>query len=239
MHRFAAAILLVLPCLLRAAEPPVVTVVGDLDSEWGSYRQGYEAVRQFERITRTRPLIQAHMQIQPLREELSVAGLRVHLIGETTREEIAVDGVGRATIPMLKAAYDEDAVLRLNRRKGNYRFSGLFTIRERDDGRYGAAALREACTQMLEAQRLAGHRFTLMGKRCAGVKFIYALGDSAAAVSVGGPDGAALARATETPFTLPPIPTRYQVLTYRFDEWPATGELVAARPPLAISALYK
>jgi hypothetical protein len=223
------------------AEPMVITVVGDRDAEWGSYRQGYQAVRQFERITRTRPLIQAHMQIQPLREDVSLAGVQVELAGETTRIPIALDGVGRATIPMLRQAYDEDALLRLNRRKGNYRISGLFTIRERDDGRYGAAELRAACEQMLSAQREAGNRFTLLGKQCAGVKFIYALGDSAAAVDVldGGAVKGSLAGALEAPFTLPPVPTRYRVLTYRFADWPPEGTLAAHTRPVAISALYK
>jgi hypothetical protein len=231
------------PAVLADAppEPMVITIVGDRDAEWGSYRQGYQAVRQFERITRTRPLIQAHMQIQPLREDVSLAGVQVELAGETTRAQIALDGVGRATIPMLRQAYDEDALLRLNRRKGNYRISGLFTIRERDDGRYSAADLRAACEQMLSAQRAAGNRFTLMGKQCAGVKFIYAPGDSVAAIAVqaGGAVRGTLAGALEAPFTLPPVPTRYQVLTYRFADWPGEGVLVAATRPLAISALYR
>lgn len=224
-----------------APDPMVITIVGERDAEWGSYRQGYEAVRQFERITRTRPLIQAHMQIQPLREEVSLAGVEVELAGETTRVPIALDGVGRATIPMDRRAYDEDALLRLNRRKGNYRISGLFSIRERDDGRYSAADLRAACEQMLSAQREAGNRFTLLGKECGGVKFIYAAGDNAAALTFeeNGAVRGTLAGALEAPFTLPPVPTRYQVLTYRFADWPAAGVLVAATRPLAITAWYR
>lgn len=224
-----------------AADPLVITIVGERDAEWGSYRQGYEAVYQFERITRTRPLIQAHMQIQPLRADVSLAGVEVELAGETTRVPIALDGVGRATIPMDRRAYDEDALLRLNRRKGNYRISGLFTIRERADGRYSVADLRAACDQMLSAQREAGNRFTLWGKECAGVKFIYAPDDSAAAVAF---DESGVARGTlagvlEAPFSLPPIPTRYRVLTYRFADWPAAGVLVTSTPPLAITAAYR
>ena len=57
------------------------------------------------------------MQIMPLREGLPLAGLRIELTGETVAQELAVDAIGRAVLPMLKQAFEEDAVLRLNRQK--------------------------------------------------------------------------------------------------------------------------
>ena len=175
-HAFAGA--------AETGEPLKVVILAARDSEWASYRHAYKAAAAFAIVVATRPLIQAHMQIRPLDPGLSLDGLHIVLEGETTREEIAVDAIGRATIPMLKKAYDEDAVLRLNRMKGSFRFSGRFTIRERDDGVYSLAYLKSACEQLLSAQKESGNTFRLWGKKCSGVTFAYRLDDADAAISV-------------------------------------------------------
>ena len=56
---------------------------------------------------------------------------------------------------MEKQAYEDDAVVTLNRQKGHY-FSG----RERADGVDDGTLLRDACEQLLAAQR-AGIKFAL------------------------------------------------------------------------------
>lgn len=135
-------------------QPPTsVEIVAKRDSEWASYRHAYKVASGFAVLTGSRPLIQAHMQIAPRREGLSLEGLHIQLAGETVSVDIPVDPMGRATIPMLKQAFDEDAVLRLNRQKGNYRFTGRYSIREKEGGIYSAAELRAACEQMISAQR--------------------------------------------------------------------------------------
>lgn len=237
MRRLVLALALLPPLAASAADPapPVIVVTGSRDAEWAGYRHAYRAAASFARMTAKHPLIQAHMQIQPLREGLPMEGLRLQLQGETTSLELKADLAGRVSVPMLKQAFDEDAVLRLNRHKGNYRFSGLFTIRESADQRYAGATLRAACEQMLSVQREAGNRFTLMGKQCAGVRFIYPLAGTAAAAV----DGVPLAPVEQRGFELPPIVTRYQVLNYRFADWPLESMLEMASPPLAIVALYK
>ncbi|HEY0060705.1 MAG TPA: hypothetical protein VGC21_01215 [Telluria sp.] len=242
MFRFFALCVLLVPAVAAADAPEIVSVVVDgvRDPEWAGYRHAYRAGARFSRMISTRPLIQAHMQIQPLREELSLAGIEVQLQGEKTSMVFRADPIGRVTIPLLKQPYDEDAVLRLNRQKGHYRFGGRFTIREREDGVYDAAMLRAGCEQMLSIQREAGSTFILMGKQCVGVRFIYPLAQAvtlefrAAAAAPG-----ALASAVERPFDLPPMPGKYQVVTYRFADWPGAGALVAATRPLAIIALYQ
>ena len=117
----AALLALVLSPLQAAGQdgqpPTSVEIVAKRDAEWASYRHAYKASANFERIMRSRPLIQAHMQIMPLREGLPLAGLRIELTGETVAQELAVDAIGRAVLPMLKQAFEEDAVLRLNRQK--------------------------------------------------------------------------------------------------------------------------
>jgi hypothetical protein len=166
-------------------------------------------------------------------------GLQVELAGESVHMTIPVDPLGRATLPMLKQAFDEDAVLRLNRQKGHYRFSGRFSIIEREDGVYSAADLRAACEQVLSAQRESGYSLHLIGKHCLGVKFVYMPGDTEAQVSYRDASGSltALAGAPGEPFEGPPM-GKYQVMEFRFASWPVDGEVLARSKPLAVSALY-
>lgn len=165
--------------------------------------------------------------------------MKVQLASESMTLDIAVDEIGRSTLPMLKKAYDEDAVLRLNRQKGHYRFSGRYSIKERDDGVYSMAALREACEQVLSAQRASGYMFRLIGKKCTGVRFIYPLAGSAA-VDYRGADGKAvtIAAADAQPFESGAL-GHYKVAVVRFGTWPAAGEILAAQRPLAIGTVYE
>lgn len=254
-HLFSAALLaLAVPTAFAAGQdgmpPTTVEIVAKRDAEWASYRHGYKAASMFEKHTRSRPLIQAHMQIVPRIPGKSLADLRLQLAGASVTLEIPVDPIGRATLPMLKQAYDEDAVLRLNRQQGHYRFSGRYSIREKDSGVYDAAELRAACEQLLAAQRESGSRFRLMGKKCVGVRFIYPPAKVGAAVvfrdardardagGQGGKGGGPIAAADAEPFAGVPIGL-YKVALYRFDAWPAQGEIVAEQRPLAISTLYE
>ena len=148
---------------------PVVQIVAPADAEWHSYRHAYKAASFFAPYVAKRPLIQAHLQIRPLAPDTPMDGLRIQLVGETTNIELAVDALGRATLPMLKQAFDEDAVLRLNRRKGHYQFSGRYSIRPRDDGVYPLAMLHEACEQLISAHSASGDRLRLLGKECKGI----------------------------------------------------------------------
>jgi hypothetical protein len=242
-YLFLAAALL--PLAAGAADPvtlpeaPSVTITAARDAEWGGYRHAYRAAAYYARLTRSRPLIQAHMQIRPREPGLSLDGLRIELTGEKTKLTIPVDAIGRSTLPMLKQAYDEDAVLRLNRRAGYYRFSGRFSIKERDDGVYGAAELRAACEQLLSAQREDGNRFRLLGKKCVGVKFVYPLADVGAAIAFrDGDKSSAIAAADDQPFDGNSM-GQYKVATYRFADWPQAGDIIAAKRPLAIGTLYQ
>ena len=148
--------------------------------------------------------------------------------------------LGRATLPMLKQAFDEDAVLRLNRRKGHYQFSGRYSIRTREDGVYPLAMLREACEQLISAQRASGYRLRLLGKDCAGVKFVYRLSDPAPRIVHR--DAAGVERPlpvlTGQPFESATMGL-YQVALYRFADWPLAGTVLAHTPPLGIGTLYE
>lgn len=219
---------------------PQVTILAKKDSEWHSYRRAYSSVASTARTTRSRPLIQTHMQIRPNRRDLPMDGLRIQLEGETTNIEIAVDPLGRAVLPMSKQAYDEDAVLRLNRLKGAYHFSGRFSIRERDDGNYRIAELRAACEQLISVQRESGYRLRLFGKRCAGVKFVYRR--TAPDPVIGFEDGVhsriALGAVDAEPFENDTMGL-FRVVKFRFADWPQQGSVVAGTAPIAIGTIYE
>lgn len=219
---------------------PRVTVTAERDAEWHSYRRAYSAAAFFQPYLSTRPLIQAHMQVRPNMPDLPMDGLSVHLTGEKTSIHLTADELGRITVPMLKQAYDEDAVLRLNRRKGSYHFQGRYSIREREDGIYSAANLRAACEQLLSAQRESGYRMRLIGKKCAGVKFVYART---------GPAPSVLVRNASLPDRELPVQEghafenatmgAYKIALYRFSDWPVAGTIEARQRPIAIGTLYE
>lgn len=229
------------PCAAQApAADPRVYISAERDSEWSSYRHAYKAASFFATFTRTRPLIQAHMQIRLLDKDASLEGLSVRLQGEHTDLLLPVDAIGRTVLPMLKEPYQDDAVLRLNRRKGSYYFSGRYSVRERDDGVYQAGELRAACEQLIGAQRASGYRIRLIGKRCVGIRFVYRLTEAASPVSVQLPGAAAatLPLVDAAPFEGPSL-VNYKVAIYRFADWPAQGQVLAARRPLAIGTVYE
>lgn len=234
-------LLAVIPSQIIAGEIQQVEIAALRNAEWGSYRHAYKAHHFFATYTRDRPLIQAHMQLRPLpnARDISMAGLRLQVVGEKTRLDIAVDALGRASIPLLKTAYDEDAVLRLNRPQGQFYFSGRYSIKEREDGIYDVAELRAACEQLISAQRESGYRIRLIGKKCAGIKFIYALTDSKIIISF--KDGAQLSRDFVVSEAMPfedDSMGKYKVALYKFSEWPAQGKVIAVSKPLAIGTFY-
>ncbi|CAN7198712.1 hypothetical protein LJR289_000533 [Pseudoduganella sp. LjRoot289] len=241
MGSVALPLALALPLPAPAEEAPTqVLVPAQRDAEWHSYRHAYKAARFFAPYLKTRPLIQAHMQIRPKDPELPMDGLQLQLAGETVSVAIPVDALGRATLPMLKQAYDEDAVLRLNRRKGHYQFSGRYSIREREDGVYSAASLRAACEQLLGAQRESGYRLRLIGKKCVGVKFVYALDGAPPDVVHRDAAGKLTPLLAERgyPFENPTM-GNYQVAVYRFADWPEQGEFLTRSKPLAVGTVYE
>ncbi|MCK9684424.1 hypothetical protein [Scleromatobacter humisilvae] len=222
------------------SEPQHVEVAGALDAEWASYRYAYEAASFIGKFLRKRPLIQAQMQLRPVDPATPVTGLKVRLVGKTTDIELAADDIGLVTVPQLKQAYDEDAVLRLNRPKGLYKFSGRYTIKARDDGRYSVADLRDACEQMIGAQRESGYRIRLWGKKCVGVKFVYPAGDTAAALDFHAADDRVtpIGATDGKPFEDDSMGD-YKIVVVRFEDWPKGGRIVAGMKPLAIGTVYE
>ena len=217
-----------------------VEVAGALDAEWASYRYAYEAASFVDKFLRKRPLIQAQMQLRPVDPATPVTGLKVRLVGKTTDLELVADDIGLVDVPQIKQAFDEDAVLRLNRPKGLYKFSGRFSIKPREDGEYGVADLQEACEQLIGAQREAGYRMRLWGKKCVGVKFSYPVAASGVSADFHAADDhvTPIAAVDGRPFEDDSMGT-YKIVVVRFADWPKTGRVVTHDKPLAIGTLYE
>lgn len=242
-HRRIAAWILAACTVLPAIaddEPQHVDVTGHYEHEWASYRYAYTAAAQVARFTRSRPLIQAHMQLRPIDPATPMAGLRVQLVADGVDVDIPVDAIGRAVLPMSKRAYDADGVLRLNRPKGLFRFSGRYSIKERDDGVYPVQELRAACEQMIDVQRESGNRLRLWGKRCAGVRFVYAADDAGAAVQVqrGPTPPVRVGAVDDHPFEDGSMGL-YKVVMVRFGDWANDATVSTFERPLAIGTVYE
>jgi hypothetical protein len=242
MRPYLLPVLSLLMLAARATEPaiPQVTVTAERDPEWASYRHAYKAAATFAAYTRDRPLIQADMQIRPLKPDASMEGLRVRLAGTHTQVDIAVDALGRAQIPIDRQAYKDDAVLRLNRQQGLYYFSGRFSLRERADGVYPVDQLRAGCEQLIDAQRDAGYSMRLIGKHCAAVKLIYPLAGDGPDVVLRLADGSEspMAAAPDTPFEDGSM-GQYNVVRVAFRALPDGATVIARTRALGIGTAYE
>jgi hypothetical protein len=220
--------------------PQKVDVAGALDAEWASYRHAYEANSFFGKFVKKRSMIQAQMQLRPLNPATPMTGLVVRLVGAKTDILLPVDDIGLVTVPQLKQAYDEDAVMRLNRTKGLYQFSGRYSILLREDGVYGVGDLHEACEQLISAQRESGYRIRLWGKKCGGVKLVYPADATTASAELHTTDDRTtpIAAVDGQPFEDNSM-GQYKIVIVRFKDWPKDGRVVTTTKPLAIGTLYE
>ncbi|MES2049991.1 MAG: hypothetical protein V4447_16445 [Pseudomonadota bacterium] len=142
-------------------------------ADWLSYRDAYKAMLWFEKYGKPKNLIQNHYQVSAKDKNASIETLRLSLVSKSTRLNLPLDATGRTVLPLLKAAYDDNAELILNQKANQYQFRARVSILIRPDGIYEAADLRAACEQLLAYQNTLGND-GLRGKKCSGVRFVYA-----------------------------------------------------------------
>lgn len=207
------------------------------DDEWLSYRDAYRSMVVFEKYGGPKHLIQNHFQVMPRDKGVPLDGLRLALYGSSTRLNLPLDALGRAVFPLLKAAYDENAVLLLNRNSSGYLPRPRVSVRVRADGVYEAAELRAACDQALGFARYADASARTLS--CAGVRFGFARQGGAAAVRVrAGASAAALPVGESSIFDDDPDDA-FRTVLYRFAATPARGQVLTPEAPLAIAAVFE
>jgi hypothetical protein len=229
--------------LLGAGAAAAADEVGAADGDWLSYRDAYRAMVVFEKYGGPKHLIQHHFQVMPREKTVSSDGLRLALVGKSTRLNLPLDPLGRAVFPLLKSAYDENAALVLNRKLSQFVPRPRVSVLVRPDGVYEAAELRAACGQALNFARYADA--SARSLRCTGVRFGFSTKAGTPTVRLrdggdgrdGGP-GPALPVSEGAIFADDPD-DGYKTVVYRFAGTPARGQVVTQDAPLAIAPVFE
>jgi hypothetical protein len=219
-----AACLAVACCAVQAQE------------EWVSYRDAYKQMVVFAKYGKPKNFLQIHYEVSPRDAAASLEGLHLTLTGKNTQLNLPLDATGRAVFPLLKAAYDDNAVLALNRRMAGYRFFPRVSILSRNDGVYESVDLRAACEQALAYQRYIDASYG--SKKCAGVRFVFGNRADALVQAKYGQREAPLPVVDGPAFDGETIGA-YRTATYLFADWSSQGQVVSQNTPLAIAPLYE
>ena len=205
--------------------------------EWVSYRDAYRAMVVFEKYGKPKNYLQNHYQVMPREKGISLEGVQLSLQGKTLHINLPLDAEGRTVFPLLKAAYDENAALVLNRKVGQFVFRPRVSIIVQPDGVYDVAELNAACEQALAFQRHVDA--AARSKKCVGVRFAFPGKDIDPGVRVRGADKAeTLLPAVEGAAFADDPNAHFKVVTYRFAEG-LRGHVTTKNVPLSIAALIE
>ena len=228
--------------LLLTAREVAAQASGDTDanrSVWFSYRDLYQSMVRFEKYGKPKQFIQNQLEIIPKDKTVTLDGLRLTLTGKSMHLNLPVDAVGRAVFPLLKAAYDENAELQVNRPANSIGMEPVTSIVTRADGIYESADLRSACDQALQYLRYVSNQ-SYRGKQCAGVKFAYPRDATDVIVKLRTPDrGDSRLTIAEGAAFESDATSKFKIVIYRFSEWPDKGQIITNNTPLAIAALFE
>lgn len=205
-------------------------------SDWISYRDVYRQMIWFEKYGKPKQFLQNHFRLRQREAGAHGEGLRLALVGKTTRVDLPLDALGRAVFPFSKAAYDENAELVLNRPARQFFFGPWVSLVTRADGVYAVADLVAACEQMAAYLRYTG---AAGGKSCSGVQFSYAAGDAPQLKVVKGEGAPLLLAGRDGPAFAGDALAGFRNFAYRFAAHPGGVQVLTSSTPLAISALLE
>lgn len=230
--RFLAARVPLLVALCSGAVQAQVQAQAQVpETGWVSYRDAYRSMVTFAKYGAAKNFLQIHYQVAPKDGSDSLDGVRLTLSGRTTQLSLPLDATGRTMLPLLKAAYDENAMLVLNRRTSGYTFQPRISIVARVDGIYESADLRAACDQALHYLRYTDMRYN--NRYCGGVRFAF-LPKSDAAVRIREPLRESALPVGEGAAFDGDANTGFRVMAYRFAEWPERVQVISQNAPVAI-----
>lgn len=243
LRQFVLCLLLVASAVGAAGNAPEPGKALDAASDWISYRDAYRSMLWFEKYGEAKNLLQIHFQIQPKNRSATVATpLQVTLVGKSQRLNLPPDDTGRLVLPLLKAAYDDNAELQINQKVADLTFQAVVSLALRADGIYEAADLRAACQQALAYQNWRDASL-LRGKKCVGVRFVFGKKTATGALEFRKPDqslhslplqdGPAALRGNE------PGSDNFRVANWLFAAWPDKGQVLTRSAPLAIVAVFE
>lgn len=204
--------------------------------EWVSYRDAYRAMVVFEKYGGAKNLIQNHLQVLPREADPAGQPLELTLSGKATQFKLPLDPTGRAVFPLLKAAYDDNAVLALNRKGVSFTVRPQVSIALRADGVYDAAELRTACEQALGYIRYVDA--SARARQCTGVRFVFEKKAGTPSTRLRKADGSAMAMPVTEGGAFGGEPDAgFPTVTYRF-AGAERAQVLTATAPLAIAPLF-
>lgn len=227
-HSLLACAILLLTAELAVAQPRA--------DEWVSYRDAYRAMVQFDKYGGAKNLLQQQLQVQPRDKGVLGEGVQLSLRGRSVQASLALDATGRSALPLLKAAYDENAVLAPNRSLGGFTVRPRLSLALRADGAYDASVLRAACEQALGFARHADA--SARSLHCAGVRVVFAKKGVEASVRLRSGGAEQVLALVHGPAFAGDIDDDFPVATYRFGAH-ADAQLVTYNAPLAIVPLFE
>lgn len=206
-------------------------------AEWISYRDAYRAMVVFEKYGGPKNHLQSHLQVAPQDKGVSLDGVQLMLAGKTIQIHLALDPLGRTTFPLLKAAYDENAALALNRQVGDFAVRPRVSVLPQADGVYDDGDLRAACEQALGFARYVDA--SLRARQCGGVRFVFSKRSPGIAVRLHRFEGAdqPLPLVTGAAFQ-GDADDAFPTVVYRFAGSERT-QVISANVPLAIVPLFE
>lgn len=208
------------------------------EGEWVSYRDAYRVMVVFEKYGKPKNFLQNHYQVMPRDQSVPPTDLRLALIGKSTHVNLPLDATGRAVFPLLKAAYDENAALVLDRPAGHYVMRPRLSVVIRHDGVYEAAELFAACEQALNYERFLDA--SARGKKCAAMRFVFAKKgmEPAVRVRLGGGEQGSLPVEQGAAFDGDPN-EGFKIVHYRFAGSADKGQVETRDAPLAIVPVFQ
>ena len=226
----SACVLAPAPALCAALAP---------NGDWASYRDAYRAMVIFEKYGKPKSLLQHQIQVLPRDKAGTMEGLRLVLNGQGSQLNLPLDASGRTVFPLLKAAYDDNAELALNRSVGPFKLRARVSLAVRADGIYELAELRGGCEQALAYARYLDTTFAK--RNCVGVRFAYGRAAPLPVLAVKRvqPGEAGELPVAEGALFDDAAGDTFNVVNLRFGSYSAQGQVSSKDAPLAIVPLFE
>lgn len=146
-----------------------VEIRGVADPAWSSYRKIIKFINKVDAKVADRSMVDISYSLKPKDPNSSLEGINLTLKSETIHQNLPVTSNGLVTIPVIDAAYDEDAQLVTNRPKGTLLFAYSVHIRSNTKGVYLPEQLKVACEQARKVVISIDRNWEQ--KKCTGIVF--------------------------------------------------------------------
>jgi hypothetical protein len=114
--------LLSLPALADDQDMQSVSVTGTKDPDWKAYRNMLDGLNAFDAHHALAPRASLKFLLRPQQPNLKVDNLTLRIVGDHTNIEVPIGADYTVSLPRAEAAARDDADLRLNTKKGLFRW---------------------------------------------------------------------------------------------------------------------